>query len=139
MNATKSRWKHRSNSILTFFNTNLFVISRLKHIEPKKSIDFIIYSQNMFFVVFVRILDSKNTTQHETHLEQWTRINLALLKIIAFYSDHNIIEISKQSSVWRFATIFANVSINSNLSNAKITTIVFFQIIWMRNNAEVKS
>ena len=35
-------------------------------------------------------------------------------------------------------SIFANVSIKSNLSNAKITTIIIFQIISMRSNKNAK-
>ena len=46
-------------------------------------------------------------------------------------------EISK-TIVFVFTTIFANNSINSNLSNAKITTIMIFQIVSMRSNKNAK-
>ena len=117
---------------------NFFVINRFKHIESEESVGSIIYRQDMLFVVFVRVSDSKNTAQREAHLEQWVRIGLVSLEIIAFYSGHIIIKISasttgdsiegvtegemwKQSSVWRFATISADVSINSSLLDAGVT------------------
>ena len=43
------------------------------------------FNQNMFFVVFVRILDRKDTISHKTHLEQKTRINSILSKIESIY------------------------------------------------------
>ena len=60
---------------------NLFIINRFEHIESKELIDFIIYSQNRIFVVFVRVFDRKNTTSHETHFEQKARIDSVLSKM----------------------------------------------------------
>ena len=81
MNAARSRWIYRSNSILTLLNANLFIINRIEHIESKESVDSIIYNQSRVFVVFVRVLRNENTTSHETHSEQWVRIDSALSKI----------------------------------------------------------
>ena len=58
-----------------------FITNRMKHIESKKSIDFIIYNQNKFFDVFVRISRNENTISHEAYLAQWIRINLVLFEI----------------------------------------------------------
>ena len=69
------------NSILTFFNSSLFIINRIEHIESKKSVDSIIHDQNKIFDVFVQIHRSDDTTSHKMQLEQWARINSALSKI----------------------------------------------------------
>ena len=60
---------------------NLFIINRIEHIELEESVDSIIYSQNRIFVVFVRVHRIENTTSHETHSEQWARVDSALSKI----------------------------------------------------------
>ena len=64
-----------------FAMQNLFIINRFEHFESKESIDFIIYSQNRIFDVFVRIHRSENTISHKTQFEQWARIDSVLSKI----------------------------------------------------------
>ena len=82
----KSRWIYRSNSILTLFNANLFIINRIEHIESKESVDSIIYSKNRVFDAFVRVFRDENMTSRKTHSEQWTHTDSILSKI----EDRNI-------------------------------------------------
>ena len=131
-NATKSKWIFAQSWHSSM--QNFFIMNRFEHIESKKSIDSTTYNQYRIFVVFVQVSSDENTTLNEIHLEQWTRIGPVLPEIITFYFDYSIIEISasstdeqknpdfrnnRQSDV--FATIFADVSINSSLLNAKVT------------------
>ena len=96
-----SKWIYESNSILTLLVQNLFIINRFKHLEPKESIDSIIYSQYRIFDVFVRVHRNENTAPHKMRLKQWARIGSALSEIKACAEISTRKFASLESWIWR--------------------------------------
>ena len=99
----KSKWIYRSNSILTFFNVNLFIKCCMKHIESKKSINHILRNKKKIFVIFVRVFCDENTISHETHFEQWTRVDSIYRKSKTKISTRKLRII--QSWIWRIVNL----------------------------------
>ena len=148
LNVTKSTWIYW---FWHFSMQNFFITNRFKYIESKKSIDFIIYNQYKIFDIFVRIFRNENTISHETHFEQWIRINLIFskienanitkkLRIINLtnnkFDEHTICSTNVQQ-IWRTCNKFDKFAINcKHAMNSKLNKKSFNSFIYFlsKNN-----
>ena len=104
----KSKWIYRSNSILTFLNVNLFIKCCIKHIESTESVSSTLRNKKRIFMLFVRVFCDENTTLHETHFEQWVRIDSIISKIedLRIWRIYNLLkrhttDLTSMRYVWR--------------------------------------
>ena len=116
----------RSNSILTLFNANLFIINRIEHIESKESIDSIIYSKNRVFDAFVRVFRDENMISRKKHFEQWAHTDSVLSKS----EDKNIINKKVASHEYDESWIWRTY----NLLNAHETDLTSMRHVWRIRN-----